>query len=87
MWNQQNPPEQQWHANHINGSNMSLNLPPNGYYPQQFEMGMGPPPSGWINGYCAPDGYSYQSSGMIPPMHPNSGKKKRKKRNFFPILI
>lgn len=44
----------------LNGSNMSLNLPPHGYYPQQRDI----PPTGWINGW-APNMYPYPV-GMIP---------------------
>lgn len=56
LWN---PPmfEQQWNAKNLNGSNMSLNLPPSAFYPQQFDV------SGttWVNnqGYMKPDAYPY----------------------------
>lgn len=60
LWNS-NGAEPHWNAKHLNGSNMSLNLPP--FYPQQFDM------SGttWMNNgsYRKPDGYPY-NFGMIP---------------------
>jgi hypothetical protein len=72
LWNQRNA-EEQWHAaRHFNGSNMSLNLPPSGYYPQQFDMSMGPPPAWLNNSYRGPDIYPYP--GGMMPMYPNQGK-------------
>lgn len=53
---------------------MSLNLPPNGYYPQQFDMRMNP--TAWTNNV----GYNgrpemYPNSGGMMPMPLNNGKK------------
>lgn len=60
LWNAHGP-EAQWNAKHLNGSNMSLNLPQ--YYPQQFDMNG----TAWMNNgsYRKPDGYPYPF-GMIP---------------------
>lgn len=60
LWNP-NGTEPQWNAKHLNGSNMSLNLP--AFYPQQFDMNG----TAWINNgsYRKPDGYPY-NFGMIP---------------------
>lgn len=60
LWNPHNNPETQWIPKHLNGSNMSLNLP--AFYSQQFDMGGG---TTWINNgsYRKPDGYP---CGMIP---------------------
>lgn len=38
------------HIRNLNGSNMSLNLPPQGYYPQQRADMQGP----WLNGWTGP---------------------------------
>lgn len=70
LWNQQNV-DPQWQARNLNGSNMSLNLPPAGYYPQQYEMNL--PPAGWINGYPPHDMYP-MPVGMMP-IYPNPGRK------------
>ncbi|XP_031617064.1 uncharacterized protein LOC116336963 isoform X2 [Contarinia nasturtii] len=61
LWNPHGP-EAQWNAKHLNGSNMSLNLP--AFYPQQFDMNG----TTWINNgsYRKPDGYF----GMIPNAYP-----------------
>lgn len=70
QWNQRNM-DDGWHtARAFNGSNMSLNLPPNGYYPQPFDMAMGPPPT-WMNGYRGPEMFTHPN-GMVP-MYPNQG--------------
>lgn len=60
LWNSHGT-EPQWNAKHLNGSNMSLNLP--AFYPQQFDMNG----TTWINNgsYHKPDGYPY-NFGMIP---------------------
>lgn len=48
-----------------NGSNMSLNLPPSYFQPQQQ------PPQAWMNNWGAPNMYPYPV-GMVPVM--NQGK-------------
>lgn len=80
LWNQQNP---EWQARNLNGSNMSLNLPPAGYYPQQYEMGI--PPAGWINGYQPHDVYP-MPVGMMP-IYPNPGKKKLFLKKYCSIFL
>lgn len=61
LWNSQGP-DPNWNAKNLNGSNMSLNLPP--FYPQQFDMNG----TTWMNNgsYRKPDGYPYNNFGMIP---------------------
>ncbi|XP_055299571.1 E3 ubiquitin-protein ligase lubel isoform X2 [Sitodiplosis mosellana] len=63
LWNPHGA-EPQWNAKHLNGSNMSLNLP---FYPQQFDMNG----TTWMNNgsYRKPDGYPY-NFGMIPNAYP-----------------
>jgi hypothetical protein len=63
QWNQR---YMQQNAQNFNGSNMSLNLPPSGYYPQQHaQMGT---PAGWMNQWAAPN-YPYPYPvGMVPVM-------------------
>lgn len=74
LWNQRSMDEPWQNARQFNGSNMSLNLPPNGYFPQQFDMTMGPPPA-WMNTYRggAPEMYPYPN-GMMPA-YPNQSKQ------------
>lgn len=70
-WNQA-VPNSGWdptHIRHLNGSNMSLNIPPSGYYPQR-DM----PPPGWQG--WAPQMYPYPV-GMFPIM--NQGNTKGQK--------
>lgn len=64
LWNPQMM-EPQWHPKNLNGSNMSLNLPQGGFYPQSFG-------TTWMNNgsYQKPDPYSYPF-GMMPY---NNGK-------------
>lgn len=67
LWNPHNMPaagaagDPQWNAKNLNGSNMSLNLPP--FYPQPFDING----TTWVNNgtYRKPDGYPYHF-GMIP---------------------
>lgn len=67
VWNSQMM-DPQWNAKNLNGSNMSLNLPPNSYYPQPFDLSA----TNWMNNgsYRKPDGYPYPFNMM--PM--NNGK-------------
>lgn len=60
LWNPHMSGEPQWNAKNLNGSNMSLNIPP--FYPQQFDMNG----TTWMNNgsYRKPD-YPYHF-GMIP---------------------
>lgn len=60
LWNPQMM-DPQWNPKNLNGSNMSLNLPPGGYYPPQFNG------TTWMNNasYRKPDPYPYQF-GMMP---------------------
>lgn len=73
LWNQRTMEDQWQNARHFNGSNMSLNLPSNGYYPQSYEPSMGPP-GAWVNyrNGIPPDMYRY-AAGNMPPIYPNQG--------------
>lgn len=59
-------------AHHLNGSNMSLNIMPSGYYPQRqaaMQRSDMPPPAAWFNGgWAAAPMYPYPM-GMMP-VHP-----------------
>lgn len=74
-WTGHQPSQRDWQMHppqpmgYLNGSNMSLNLPPQAYYPQQMQQQHnfrqdGPPPA-WINGWNAPNMYPYPM-GMVP---------------------
>lgn len=67
-WNQTMPPG--WdpqQMRHLNGSNMSLNLPPQAYYPQQqqHQLPQAPPPA-WINSWGAPPNMYPYPVNMMP---------------------
>lgn len=80
-WNHRNMPHTCWEPQpqqmrHLNGSNMSLNLPPqHAYYPQQHNLNPrrneAPPPTAWNNGWGVPNMFPY-GPGMPPAM--NQGK-------------
>ncbi|XP_037912727.1 E3 ubiquitin-protein ligase lubel isoform X2 [Hermetia illucens] len=74
-WNQSggDPWAEGMRMNSFNGSNMSLNLPPSGYFPNQHPM-HGPPPT-WANNWGPPPMYPYpmapmMNPAMMPPVYP-----------------
>lgn len=66
-WNQSggDPWAEGMRMNSFNGSNMSLNLPPSGYFPNQHPM-HGPPPT-WANNWGPPPMYPYPMAPMMNP--------------------
>lgn len=70
-WNQTMPgpgwdPQQ---LRHLNGSNMSLNLPAQAYYPQQQQQQQQMPPPAWVNSWGAPTNMYPYPVNMMPPMN------------------
>lgn len=93
QWQQQQQQQQAPHwtnnfeVQHMNGSNMSLNLPPTGYF---YPPDNRPPPPVWMNNWGAPQMYPYPVS-MVPmtPLigHPRSrGPSRNQSRAASPSL-